>query len=102
VLSDEPARFLLDSMGVGLATTVDGWLDDDIAFTEPWGFELAEIDRPVLLLHGDDDRFVPVAHGHWLAQRIPGVDARVDPRDGHLTLLERRVRETHEWLLARL
>jgi pimeloyl-ACP methyl ester carboxylesterase len=54
----------------------------------------------VLLLHGEDDRFVPVSHGHWLAARIPDVEARIDAADGHLTLLERRIREVNAWLLS--
>ena len=55
----------------------------------------------MLLVHGEDDRFVPVAHTRWLAERIPGVEMRIDAADGHLTLLERRLREVHEWLLER-
>jgi pimeloyl-ACP methyl ester carboxylesterase len=102
VLSEEFAGYILTSGANGLKEGVDGWLDDDIAFVEPWGFELSRIDRSVLLLHGDDDRFVPVAHAHWLTARIPGVEARIDADDGHLTLIERRVREAHEWLLAHL
>ena len=74
---------------------------DDLAFDTDWGFDVSAIDRPALLLHGGDDRFVPVSHGRWLAARIPGVEARIDPADGHLTLLERRMREVNEWLLAR-
>ena len=70
------------------------------AFVEPWGFEVGDISTPVLLLHGEDDRFVPVSHGHWLAARIPGVEARIDPADGHLTLFERRMREVNAWLLS--
>lgn len=101
VLSGELAEFLVDSCAHGLQPGVDGWLDDNLTFVRDWGFELGAIDRPVLLLHGDDDRFVPVSHAHWLAERIPGVEARIDARDGHLTLLERRVREAHEWLLER-
>jgi pimeloyl-ACP methyl ester carboxylesterase len=84
----------------GLTASPDGWIDDDFAFLEPWGFELGEISRPVLLLHGEDDRFVPVSHGHWLAARIPGVDARIDHADGHLTLFEGRMREVNAWLLS--
>lgn len=102
VLTGEFAAWVTDSGKRGLAHGMDGWVDDDLAFSVPWGFELGSIDRPVLLLHGDDDRFVPVSHGHWLAERIPGVEARIDANDGHLTLLERRMREANEWLLARL
>jgi pimeloyl-ACP methyl ester carboxylesterase len=100
VLTGRFAAFMSESGRHGLAPGVDGWIDDDFAFLEPWGFDLAEIATPVLLLHGEDDRFVPVAHAHWLAERIPDVEARIDPADGHLTLLERRMREVNEWLLS--
>lgn len=100
VLTDEFAAFGLETFRTGLTPGVDGWLDDNLAGVKPWGFELAAIDRPVLVMHGGDDRFVPVAHGRWLAERIPGVEARIDVAEGHLTLLERRMRETNEWLLA--
>jgi hypothetical protein len=43
----------------------------------------------------------PVAHGHWLAERIPGVEAEISDTEGHLTLLAHRVPEVHEWLLER-
>ena len=100
VLSGRIAGFVLAGASEALAAGVDGWLDDDLAFARAWGFELASIDRPVLVMHGDDDRFVPVSHGRWLAGHIPGAEARVGGGDGHLTLLERRVGEVHEWLLA--
>jgi pimeloyl-ACP methyl ester carboxylesterase len=100
VLTGRFAEYLLECDRHGLKDGVDGWIDDDFAFVEPWGFEVEAISRPVLLLHGEDDRFVPVSHGHWLAARIPGVEARIDPSDGHLTLLERRMREVNAWLLS--
>jgi pimeloyl-ACP methyl ester carboxylesterase len=100
VLTGELAEYMLACDRHGLEHGVDGWLDDDIAFTRPWGFELASITRPVLLLQGEDDRFVPAAHAYWLAARIPGVEARITEADGHLTLPERRMREVNEWLLA--
>jgi pimeloyl-ACP methyl ester carboxylesterase len=100
VLTGALAEYMIECEQHGLAGGVDGWVDDDIAFVEPWGFDVADISTPVLLLHGEDDRFVPVSHGHWLAARIPGVEARIDASDGHLTLLERRMREVNEWLLS--
>ena len=70
-------------------------------FVEPWGFELASIEVPVLVCHGEQDMFVPFAHGVWLAGHIPGSEARLTADDGHLTILERRTGEIHAWLLAR-
>jgi pimeloyl-ACP methyl ester carboxylesterase len=100
VLTGAFAEFVLRSDAHALEPGVDGWLDDDLAFLQPWGFDLRAINRPTLLLHGDDDRFVPVSHGRWLAARIPGVEARIGAGDGHLTLIERRLREVNDWLLA--
>ena len=101
VATGEFAARLLDHMRAGLEPGVDGWLDDDRAFAGPWGFELGEIRVPVLLWHGEQDRFVPFAHGVWLAARIPGVDTRLSAEDGHLTLFQRRIPEVHAWLLER-
>ena len=103
VLSEELANELLQGIAHGLTDGIDGWLDDDFAFFRPWGFDVSTIDRPVLLLHGSDDRFVPMAHGQWLADRVPGVEARLTgDEDGHLTLIALRVKEVHEWLLAHM
>ncbi len=96
------AEFLHESTQLGLAENVDGWWDDDVAFVEPWGFELEQIESPVLLLHGRHDQFVPISHGEWLARHIPGVEARLLDDDGHLTLTSNHLPEVHEWLLARL
>ena len=98
-LTGELAAYMADSMLNALRGSIDGWLDDDLAFVEPWGFGVEEIRVPVLLWQGRQDRFVPPAHGDWLAARIPGVDARISDEDGHLTLLARRIPEVHAWLL---
>jgi pimeloyl-ACP methyl ester carboxylesterase len=101
-LTGELAEFFAAAGADALGEGVEGWVEDDLAFLAPWGFELGAIDVPVLLWHGTEDRFVPPAHGEWLARRIPDVEAHISPEDGHLTLVERRLPDVHEWLLARL
>lgn len=64
----------------------DGWVDDDLAFARPWGFEPEEVRRPVRIWQGELDRLVPVAHGRWLADRIPSARFSMAPGHGHLSL----------------
>jgi len=101
VATGEFAAELLDHMRAGIEAGGDGWLDDDLVFVKPWGFDVAAIRVPVLVWHGEQDKFVPFEHGVWLSEHIPGVDARLTAEDGHLTLGERRIPEVHAWLLER-
>jgi pimeloyl-ACP methyl ester carboxylesterase len=95
------AEYLHSSMLEGLAPGIQGWWDDN-CMIRPWGFDVADISVPVLLLHGRQDMFVPFGHGEWLAAHIPGVEARLLDDDGHLTLVENRVPEVHAWLSQHL
>jgi pimeloyl-ACP methyl ester carboxylesterase len=102
VLTGEFAEYLAWTGREGLAPGAQGWWDDGEAFGRPWGFELSAIEVPVLLMHGRQDQFVPFGHGRWLAERLPGVEARLLDDDGHLTLLTERIGEVHAWLAERL
>jgi pimeloyl-ACP methyl ester carboxylesterase len=90
-----------ESMDRALASGIGGWRDDDLAFVRPWGFELAEIRTPTLLWQGVQDLMVPVAHGRWLAERIPGVEAHISEPDGHLSIAVGRLGEICDWLRER-
>lgn len=101
VLTGETAAFVLRSVREAVDRSLDGWFDDDVAFAKSWGFDLASIRVPVLHWQGEQDKFVPFGHGVWLSRHIPGVESRLTPDDGHITLFERRLPEVHAWLLER-
>ncbi len=82
----EFASRLLASINRGLTHGVDGWLDDDFAFTQHWGFDLADITVPVSIWHGTADWTIPFAHGKWLAAHVPGAVAHLYDNEGHLSL----------------
>ena len=70
-----------------LAGGFDGWVDDDLAFVRPWGFELDAIAAPVTLWQGELDLMVPPSHGQWLARAVPGARFRFATGHGHVSLL---------------
>ncbi len=49
---------------------------------------LADIDVPVLIIHGADDQIIPVAEAEAMAQAIPDARLVVIPNAGHLPNLE--------------
>jgi pimeloyl-ACP methyl ester carboxylesterase len=100
VLTGDRAAYAKANMDRAVEPGIAGWRDDDLAFTKPWGFELDDIRVPVLLWQGVQDRMVPAAHGRWLAERIPGVDAHISEPDGHLSITVGRLGEIYDWLAA--
>jgi pimeloyl-ACP methyl ester carboxylesterase len=97
-LTGELARWLAYCDHDGLAAGDQGWWDDGVAHLTGWGFDLRDIRVPVKIWHGRQDRFVPVQHGQWLAANVPGAQADISDRDGHLTMVA-RIGEIHDWLL---
>ncbi len=71
-----------------LSVSFDGWIDDDLAFVQPFGFDLAKIDKPVIIYQGDDDFMVPHSHSIWLNKHIPNSTLKFVPGHGHISLVE--------------
>jgi pimeloyl-ACP methyl ester carboxylesterase len=86
VLTAEVGEDMAASFAEGLRTGVDGWLDDDLAFARPWGFELDQLSVPVFLWQGSEDLMVPFAHGQWLAGNVPGATVHLEQGQGHLSI----------------
>ena len=101
---DADLAFLTDeaiSMQQACVPGIEGCWDDCWAQITPWGFDLARISVPVLLLHGGQDKAVPFSHGQWLAAHIPGVEAWFFDDEGHGMVRENHIGEVHAWLAAR-
>jgi pimeloyl-ACP methyl ester carboxylesterase len=83
----EFAEYLAALFHGALRDDIWGWFDDDVAFVGDWGFSLGQVERPVAVWQGSEDRFVPFAHGRWLAANVPGAQARLLDGEGHLSIL---------------
>jgi pimeloyl-ACP methyl ester carboxylesterase len=79
--------WLLDVVRPAIAGGPGGAIDDDVANTAPWRFDLGQVTAPVLLLHGGRDRMVPISHSEWLAQHCSTAELWRCPVDGHISVL---------------
>ena len=86
VLTGEYASFMKGAIDHALGAGVAGWRDDDLAFVRHWGFDLGTMAVPVTIWQGTDDRFVPPAHGRWLAEHVGGAKGKLLDGEGHLSL----------------
>lgn len=101
-LSGEYGEDLLAGFGEALRVSVDGWLDDDLAFTRPWGFDPTRISVPVAIWQGSADLMVPFAHGEWLARAVPKASVHLVEGEGHLSIAVGSLDEMLAELMATL
>ena len=62
---------------------LDGWMDDEIANTSPWGFDVESIRCPTSIWHDPDETTLPPQHAAWLAAHIAGAELVVTHALGH-------------------
>jgi pimeloyl-ACP methyl ester carboxylesterase len=94
-----PARDDPDAIARIRATFVDGmdgWVDDNLALAQPWGFELSAITVPVGLWRGTDDAKVSSEHLDYLLAHIATAKGHTYG-GGHLPGAD-VYREIYEWL----
>ncbi len=101
-LTPEVAEQDAASFRRSLSVSYYGWQDDDLAFVQPFGFELAKINKPILVWQGDDDFMVPKSHSEWLAKHIPTAKLNFVPGHGHISLGESYRKEIINQALALL
>jgi pimeloyl-ACP methyl ester carboxylesterase len=81
---------------------IDGWIDDDLAFTRDWGFNPRELSVPTYIWQGSADLMVPFHHAEWLASNIPGAAPHLLDGEGHFSVLVGRFGAMVDELLPHL
>ena len=93
---EELAASFREAVRVG----IDGWVDDDLAFVAPWGYDLDAIAVPVSLWQGSADLMVPFAHGRWLSAALPQARIHLLDGEGHLSIAVGRAQAIVDELLG--
>jgi pimeloyl-ACP methyl ester carboxylesterase len=88
----DTAMAAVESFLTTAALGVGGMIDDYVTCCTGWGFDLREVIGEVHVWHGEQDRFVPVAHARALAATLPRCRASFYPEDGHF-FFRRRLSE---------
>lgn len=86
--NDTNATGLFTAMAEAFRQGVVGYAHDIVVQGRPWSFDPATINARTIVVHGADDRLVPIAHSRHTAELIPGAELRIVAGRGHLSLTE--------------
>jgi pimeloyl-ACP methyl ester carboxylesterase len=90
ILGDVTLRRIIAQVHTdALRDSVDGWIDDVVAMSRPWEFELSNIEAPVKLWSGSNDVFSPINHSYWLEKHIGTATLEVDRGKSHFGAVEK-------------
>jgi pimeloyl-ACP methyl ester carboxylesterase len=98
VVTEKVAEDFLASFHESLRYGSDGWLDDELSWVKPWGFDVSAIRVPTSLWQGTEDALL--RHGEWLAAHIPGVVTHIEQGDGHISINLSHIDESLQELMA--
>jgi pimeloyl-ACP methyl ester carboxylesterase len=101
ILRGEAGPDIIGGLQAGVIE-VDGWIDDDLAFTRDWGFDPRKLSVPTYVWQGDADLMVPFHHAEWLANTIPGAISHLLEGEGHFSVLVGRYGAMVDELLPHL
>jgi pimeloyl-ACP methyl ester carboxylesterase len=82
----------------GTKNGLGGFLDDDLAYVSPWGFDPGQVTAPTLFLHGGRDRIAPRSHAEWLTSHLTTAELWLRPDEGHISVLRDAI-PAMDWLL---
>ncbi|HZR78911.1 MAG TPA: alpha/beta hydrolase, partial [Chthoniobacterales bacterium] len=79
-------------------SSVRGLIHDAEIFGKPWEFRLEDVNVPVQLWHGSEDRAFSTEVAKYVASRLPNCETHFVTGEGHYSLAIRHMRE----ILSRL
>lgn len=80
------SSFFKEDIKEAFAQGVRGPAEESILLYQDWGFDLGDIHLPVLIVHGEEDKFAPISFGEYLHQTLPNSRFEQYPGQGHLFL----------------
>lgn len=83
----EMKAMFLDDLLNGSKRGLRAPIFDFVLFTRHWGFDLADVARPIHWWHGDADHIVPIAHAEHVVGRLPQATLTIRPGESHLGTL---------------
>ena len=93
----EMAAFFQEDVKEAFTQGVRGPADDAIMLYKDWGFELGEIDVPVYIIHGEDDKFAPLTFAMYLDKTQSNSTLKTYSGQGHLFLIT-AIDEIFDWI----
>ncbi|MEU3017650.1 MULTISPECIES: alpha/beta hydrolase [unclassified Nocardiopsis] len=87
LISTRDLPHLRASSKEAFAQGVGGYTQDTWVQGRPWDFDPADAGAPFVVVHGDLDTVVPIAHSRHTAELVPDAELRVLPGHGHVTVL---------------
>jgi pimeloyl-ACP methyl ester carboxylesterase len=88
LLEDENlARFFQQDVKEAFIQGVRGPAEEAIILYQDWGFDLGDIRVPVMIIHGEEDKFAPRTFAEYLHRAIPDTSLEIYPGQGHLFLV---------------
>jgi pimeloyl-ACP methyl ester carboxylesterase len=77
-------RVLVQSVTEAFRPGAEGWVDEGMALTLDWDFDVADVRCSLTWWHGENDANAPIGPVRRLIGRMQGVDLRVWTDAGHL------------------
>lgn len=86
-------RGFINALREAMRQGTRGAFHESLLSVTDYGFKLQEIQTPVLLWHGEQDKNIPVEMARFAASAIPKCQAEFYPHEGHLSLFKKHAAE---------